>query len=59
MKNWKTTIGGTVAALGTVLSASDNHTHKIIGLIATGLGMLLLGGAAKDNNVTGGTVKQD
>ena len=58
MKNWKTTVGGALAALGTLLSGSDNPTHKTIGQIVGGVGLLILGLGAKDKNVTGGTTPQ-
>ena len=58
MKSWKTTIGGILAAAGTAMQASDNATVKLIGQIAGVIGLVLLGGAAKDSNVTGGSVKQ-
>lgn len=47
MKNWKTTLGGIFAGLGTLLMAGDG-TYKIIGSILLGLGTLILGIAAKD-----------
>ncbi len=56
MKNWKTTIGGLLMTIGLALGQSDEL--KNYGLILQGIGGLLLGFAAKDNNVTGGTVSQ-
>jgi poly(3-hydroxyalkanoate) synthetase len=58
MKNWKTTIGGILAATGTAMQASDNQTVKVLGYVLGGIGLLLLGGAAKDKNVTGGSTQQ-
>jgi hypothetical protein len=40
------------------MQASDNATVKLIGLILAGLGAIIIGGSAKDNNVTGGTKQQ-
>lgn len=56
MKNWKTTIGGLLMTIGLALSSTDEL--KNYGLVLQGVGGLLLGFAAKDNNVTGGTVQQ-
>ena len=47
MKNWKTTLGGILAGLGTLLLAGEG-TYKLIGSILLGLGTLILGIAAKD-----------
>lgn len=58
MKSWKTTIGGVLSAAGVAMQASDNGTVKLIGAILGAVGLILLGGSAKDNNVTGGTVQQ-
>lgn len=56
MKNWKTTIGGLLMTIGLALAQSEDL--KYYGLILQGIGGILLGFAAKDSNVTGGTVKQ-
>lgn len=53
MKNWKTTLGGILAAAGTAMQSSDDSTVKIIGQIAGVIGLILLGSSAKDHNVTG------
>ena len=58
MKNFKTTIGGIITALGAACTQSNDKTVQIIGLILAILGPLLLGAVAKDANVTGGTVAQ-
>ena len=58
MKNYKTTIGGFLAAIGTALQASSNVTVKTIGIICGSIGLVLLGSTAKDSNVTGGTTPQ-
>jgi sulfite exporter TauE/SafE len=56
MASWKTTLGGILAAIGTALMATDDW--KWLGYIFNGIGLLLLGLAAKDSNVTGGTKVQ-
>ena len=56
MKNWKTTIGGLLMTVGLAISQSEDL--KYFGLILQGAGGIMLGLAAKDSNVTGGTVKQ-
>ncbi len=58
MKNWKTTLGGTLAAIGTAMQASDNGNVKLAGAVIGAIGLAILGWGAKDNNVTGGTVAQ-
>ena len=52
MKSWKTTVGGIVTACGLAMSASTNATVHIIGIAVAGLGALLTGTSARDNNVT-------
>jgi len=51
-------LGGLLAASGTALQASDDVMFKIVGYAIGAIGLLLLGGFAKDNNVTGGSVEQ-
>lgn len=58
MKNWKTTLGGILAAAGVSMQASNDSTIKIIGGVVAALGLLFMGGSAKDKNVTGGTTQQ-
>lgn len=58
MKNWKTTLGGILSAAGVSMQASNDNTVKIIGGVIAAVGLLLLGGGAKDRNVTGGTTQQ-
>lgn len=53
MKNWRTTLGGILAATGTAMQASEDHNIKLIGYVVGGIGLILLGGASKDHNVTG------
>lgn len=59
MKNWKTTVFGILGAAG--VFAVKIITKKPIDAsdITTAISILGLGAVAKDNNVTGGTVKQD
>lgn len=58
MKNWKTTLGGILVAVGLFLTEQTNPVLKLAGQIIAPVGAFLLGSSAKDNNVTGGTVKQ-
>ena len=58
MKNWKTTIGGLLTAIGLSVGASEDPKCHLIGTIVAGIGALIIGGAAKDKNVTGGTTPQ-
>lgn len=48
MKNWKTTLGGVIAAVGTYLTNSQVGVLNIVGQILNIVGVLLLGGAAAD-----------
>lgn len=61
MKNWKTTTTGILAILTAVISAANSliQGHPVdygstITAVMAGVGLI----AAKDSNVTGGTVKQ-
>lgn len=59
MKNWKTTLGGAVGALGVYFAAQhDPSWLPIVGQVLTGLGIFIVGWGAKDRNVTGGTTPQ-
>ena len=58
MFSWKTSLGGLLVAIGTPLSQATDETMKYIGIIVMSLGALILGLAAKDHNVTGGTKEQ-
>jgi len=53
MINWKTTLGGILSAAGTYLTNSTSGWLHIVGQVLTMVGLLLLGGMAKDHNVTG------
>jgi len=48
MKNWKTTLGGILLALGQLASQSPNEKIHTAGLIATMLGGAVLGVNAQD-----------
>ena len=58
MKSWKTSLGGLLQAIGLPLSQYEDATLKQVGIICAAAGALLLGLAAKDLNVTGGTTQQ-
>lgn len=46
--NWKTTIGGILAAVGSYLVNSQTGTLNLIGQIAQVIGMFLIGAMAQD-----------
>ena len=48
MKNWKTTLGGVIAALGLFLIAQPNPLEHLAGEILAPLGAFLTGLAATD-----------
>lgn len=54
MRNWKTTIGGVLSAIGLGLTANPHAGLHTAGVVLAAVGSLLMGGAAKDHNVTGG-----
>lgn len=58
-RSWKTTVGGFLAAIGSGMQLSGKPTLSTIGVIIGGLGTFLLGLAAKDSNVTGGTIENE
>lgn len=66
MKNWKTTLFGTIAGVGGLMSSPCLQQAGIpvppilaqLGPIITLAGTVGLGIAAKDSNVTGGTKQQ-
>ena len=58
MKSWKTSVGGLILALGGVLTQQTDHIVQLTGAVLSAVGALFLGLAAKDNNVTGGTINQ-
>lgn len=51
-KSWKTTLGGILAAGGQFASMALPANLTWIGHALTGIGTLLLGASARDNNVT-------
>jgi len=51
MANWKTTLGGILISVGTLLQ-SGSSTWSSIGTICVAIGGLLAGAAARDWNVT-------
>lgn len=54
MRNWKTTLGGILAALGTsLINLHDPAWLSIVGQILQASGLFLLGVTAKDFNVSG------
>lgn len=53
MINWKTTLGGILAAIGQFLeSIQDPAWVGLVGRILTAAGLFLLGTSARDYNVT-------
>lgn len=53
MKSWRTTLAGAIAALGTYLSTVDDPAWlQIVGQVMLAVGMLILGGSARDNKVS-------
>jgi len=48
MKNWKTTVGGILAAIGSYLVNSQTGVINVIGQIAQVIGIFLVGAAAQD-----------
>ena len=52
MKSWKTTLGGVLGAIGAALVAMDDIFLKAAGSVLSAVGVLLLGLAARDNNVS-------
>ena len=55
--NWKTTLAGAVGALGTYL-ATQPGGWAVVGQVLQAIGVFLIGAAAKDSNVTGGSKPQ-
>jgi hypothetical protein len=52
MKNWKTTLGGIMAAIGQYLTQAESGWLNIAGQVISGIGLLLLGAAAQDSSVS-------
>ena len=57
-KNWITTVGGILTAVGASLITQEDPTLRLIGQVLSVLGPLVLGWAAKQYNVTGGSIPQ-
>lgn len=57
-KNWLTTLGGILTAIGAGLIIQEDATVKVIGQILSITGPIILGWAAKQYNVTGGSIPQ-
>ena len=57
--NWKTTIGGILAAVGSFLVNSQTGTLNLIGQIAQVIGMFLIGAMAQDAKSTKSAKKED
>lgn len=47
MKNWKTTFGGVIAAIGTYFQ-SQQGWQQILGQVLSAVGLLILGNSAAD-----------
>lgn len=54
MKSWRTTLGGVVAAIGSVLTVAVGVPHwvNVAGSALSAIGVALLGVTARDNGVT-------
>jgi hypothetical protein len=54
MKSWRTTLGGVVAAIGSVLTVAVGVPHwvHLAGATLNAIGIALLGATARDNEVT-------
>ena len=53
MVNWKTTLGGILAAVGAFLVTVDDPSWlKFAGTVLSSLGALLMGTQARDKNVS-------
>ena len=50
MKDWKTSLGGIVAAIGLACQSSSDERVKLIGWIVASVGTAFFGIAAKDSN---------
>lgn len=48
MKNWKTTLGGILAAAGSYLSNSQTGALQVVGQVLQAIGLFLLGAVAQD-----------
>jgi len=48
MKNWKTTVGGILAAVGSYLVNSQEDVLNVVGQIMQVIGVFLIGATAQD-----------
>jgi hypothetical protein len=48
MKNWKTTVGGILAAAGSYLANSQTGALQVVGQVLQAVGLFLLGAVAQD-----------
>lgn len=55
MKSIKTTLAGCLVSSGVGMAQSDDPLIKVIGQVIIIVGPILLGYAAKDHDVTGGS----
>lgn len=55
MKSWKTTVGGILYAIGTAIASDATLSHY--SQLVQSVGVLLIGAAARDNNVTSSDLK--
>ncbi len=53
MKNWKTSLGGILTAVGLGLTANGHAGIHTVGIVLAAVGSLLTGAQAKDHDVTG------
>lgn len=51
MKNWITTVGGVLAAVGTIASQAVPAPYSWIPALIAAIGSAMIGGGAKDFNV--------
>jgi len=59
MKNWKTTVGGVIAAMPQILPVMGIVIPEPISKLVMAIGLCWFAYFAKDKNVTGGSVSQD
>ena len=48
MKNWKTTVGGILAAIGSYLVNSQTGWLQVLGQVCQAIGLFFLGASAQD-----------
>ncbi len=52
MKSWKTTLGGILLGIGVPLASAGTGFYHTIGIILSSVGGIIMGGFARDNNVS-------